>query len=231
MDSYQSIKISSLAEEDRPREKLVLKGKAALSDAELIAILIGSGTKSLSAVDLSKYILGSVDNDLAQLARLSVKDLQRFKGIGEAKAISIVSALELGRRRKILEPQKKAKITSSSDIFELMKPELLDESIEHFYAVFLNRANVVIKKQVISQGGTSATVVDPKIVFKYAMDNMASSIILVHNHPSGNLKPSQADIQLTRKMVEAGKNLELLVLDHVIFTDVGYFSFADESMI
>jgi len=231
MDSYQSIKISSLAEEDRPREKLVLKGKAALSDAELIAILIGSGTKSLSAVDLSKYILGSVDNDLAQLARLSVKDLQRFKGIGEAKAISIVSALELGRRRKILEPQKKAKITSSSDIFELMKPELLDESIEHFYAVFLNRANVVIKKQVISQGGTSATVVDPKIVFKYAMDNMASSIILVHNHPSGNLKPSQTDIQLTRKMVEAGKNLELLVLDHVIFTDVGYFSFADESMI
>src|SRR5690606_10729986 len=117
-----------------------------------------------------KYILGSVDNDLAQLARLSVKDLQRFKGIGEAKAISIVSALELGRRRKILEPQKKAKITSSSDIFELMKPELLDESIEHFYAVFLNRANVVIKKQVISQGGTSATVVDPKIVFKYAID-------------------------------------------------------------
>src|SRR5690554_6818925 len=231
MDNYQSIRISSLAEEDRPREKLILKGKASLSDAELIAILIGSGTKSLSAVDLSKYILGSVGNDLAQLARLSVKDLQRFKGIGEAKAVSIVSALELGRRRKVAEPQRKTKITSSSDIFELMKPELLDESVEHFYAVFLNRANIVIKKQVISQGGTSATVVDPKLIFKYAMDNTASYLILVHNHPSGNLKPSQADIQLTRRLVEVGKNLELLVLDHVIFTDVGYFSFADESMI
>lgn len=231
MDNYQSIRISSLAEEDRPREKLILKGKASLSDAELIAILIGSGTKSLSAVDLSKYILGSVGNDLAQLAKLSVKDLQRFKGIGEAKAVSIVSALELGRRRKVAEPQRKTKITSSSDIFELMKPELLDESVEHFYAVFLNRANIVIKKQVISQGGTSATVVDPKLIFKYAMDNTASYVILVHNHPSGNLKPSQADIQLTRRLVEVGKNLELLVLDHVIFTDVGYFSFADESMI
>ncbi|HLW21173.1 MAG TPA: DNA repair protein RadC [Cyclobacteriaceae bacterium] len=231
MDNYQSIRISSLAEEDRPREKLILKGKASLSDAELIAILIGSGTKSLSAVDLSKYILGSVGNDLAQLAKLSVKDLQRFKGIGEAKAVSIVSALELGRRRKVAEPQRKTKITSSSDIFELMKPELLDESVEHFYAVFLNRANIVIKKQVISQGGTSATVVDPKLIFKYAMDNTASYLILVHNHPSGNLKPSQADIQLTRRLVEVGKNLELLVLDHVIFTDVGYFSFADESMI
>jgi DNA repair protein RadC len=231
MDSYHSIKISSLAEEDRPREKLLLKGKASLSDAELIAILIGSGTKSLSAVDLSKHILGSVGNDLGQLARMSVKDLQRFKGIGEAKAISIVSALELGRRRKVLDPQKRTKITSSADVFELMKPELLDESVEHFYALLLNRANVVIKKQIISQGGTSATIADPKLIFKYAMDNMASAIILVHNHPSGNLKPSQADIQLTKKMVEVGKNLELLVIDHVIFTDVAYFSFADEAMI
>jgi DNA repair protein RadC len=231
MDSYPSIKISSLAEEDRPREKLLLKGKASLSDAELIAILIGSGTRFLSAVDLSKHILGSVDHDLGKLAKMSVKDLQRFKGIGEAKAISIVSALELGRRRKILEPQKRTKITSSSDVYELMKPELLDESIEHFYALLLNRANFVIKKQPISKGGTSATIADPKLIFKYAMDYLASAIILVHNHPSGNLKPSQADVQLTKKMVEAGKNLELLVIDHVIFTDVGYFSFADEAMI
>ena len=154
-------------------------GAAALSDAELIAILIGSGTRSLSAVDLSKHILGSVGNDLGQLARMTVKDLQRFKGIGEAKAISIVSALELGRRRKVVEPQKRLKITSSSDVFELMKPELLDETVEHFYAVLLNRANIVIKKQVISQGGTSATIADPKLIFKYAMDNMASSIILM----------------------------------------------------
>lgn len=231
MNNYQSIKISSLAEEDRPREKLLLKGKASLSEAELIAILIGSGTRSLSAVDLSKHILNSVDNDLSQLARLSVKDLQRFKGIGEVKAISIVSALELGRRRKVAEPLIKPRITSSSDVYELMKPELLDESIEYFYTVLLNRANIVIKKQIISQGGTSATVADPKLIFKYAMDNMASSIILVHNHPSGNLKPSDADIKLTKKLVEVGKNLELSVLDHVIFTDVGYFSFADESMI
>lgn len=231
MDSYQSIKISSLAEEDRPREKLLLKGKASLSDAELIAILIGSGTKSLSAVDLSKHILGSVGHDLGQLARMTVKDLQKFKGIGEAKAICIVSALELGRRRKLLEPTKKVKIASSADVYELMKPELMDESVEHFYALLLNRANMVIKKQIISQGGTGATIADPKLVFKYAMDHMASAIVLVHNHPSGNLKPSQADIQLTKKMVAAGKNLELLVIDHVIFTDVAYFSFADEAMI
>lgn len=231
MSNYQSIKISSLAEEDRPREKLILKGKSSLSEAELIAILIGSGTRALSAVDLAKHILSSVDNDLSQLARMSVKDLQRFKGIGEAKAIAIVSALELGRRRKMAEPQKKPKITSSLDVYELMKPELLDESVEYFYTVLLNRANIVIKKQIISQGGTSATVADPKLIFKYALDNMASSIILVHNHPSGNLKPSDADIRLTKKLVEVGKNLELSVLDHVIFTDVGYFSFADESMI
>lgn len=231
MDGYPSIKISSLAEEDRPREKLLLKGKASLSDAELIAILIGSGTKSLSAVDLSKHILGSVGHDLGQLARMSVKDLQKFKGIGEAKAITIVSALELGRRRKLNDPSKRVKITSSADVYELMKPELMDESVEHFYALLLNRANVVIKKQLISQGGTSATIADPKLIFKYAMDHMASAIVLVHNHPSGNLKPSQADIQLTKKMVEVGKNLELLVIDHVIFTDVAYFSFADEAMI
>jgi len=231
MTEYRSLKISSLAEEDRPREKLLLKGKASLSEAELIAILIGSGTRSLSAVDLSKHILASVNNDLAQLARLSVTELQRFKGIGEAKAISIVSALELGRRRKLAEPQKRAKITSSSDVYELMKPELSDASVEHFYVIMLNSANQVIRKQVISQGGTTATIADPKLIFKYALDHMANSIILVHNHPSGNKKPSDADIRLTKKLVEAGKNLDLSVLDHVIFTDVGYFSFADESMI
>ena len=231
MTDYRSIKISSLAEEDRPREKLLLKGKASLSEAELIAILIGSGTKSLSAVDLSKHILASVNNDLAQLARLSVHELQRFKGIGEAKAISIVSALELGRRRKLAEPQKRAKISSSRDVYELMKPELSDASVEYFYVIMLNSANQVIRKQVISQGGSTATIADPKVIFKHALDHMANSIILVHNHPSGNKKPSAPDIRLTKKLVEAGKNLELSVLDHVIFTDVGYFSFADESMI
>lgn len=231
MENFSSIPISLLAEEDRPREKLLLKGKSSLTDAELIAILIGSGTQSVSAVDLSKHILRSVGNDLGRLARMSVKDLQRFKGIGEAKAIAIVSALELGRRRKQLEPQQKHRIQSSGDVHQLMKQELQDEIVEYFYAVFLNRSNHLIKKQLISQGGVSATVADPKLIFKHAFENMACAIILVHNHPSGQLKPSGHDIKLTKQMVEAGKSLELPVIDHVIFTDVGYFSFADEGMI
>ncbi|HSI78070.1 MAG TPA: DNA repair protein RadC [Lunatimonas sp.] len=228
MGENSSIPISLLAEEDRPREKLLLKGKASLTDAELIAILIGSGTTSLSAVDLAKNILRSVDNDLAQLARMTVKDLQRFKGIGEAKAIAIVSALELGRRRKELEPQKKVKISSSGDVYQLMKPELMDETVEFFYIVLLSNSNHVIRKHLISQGGSNATIVDPKVIFKQAMDYFASSLILVHNHPSGNLKPSRQDEELTRKLQAAGKSLELPVIDHVIFGDSGYFSFADE---
>jgi DNA repair protein RadC len=231
MDHFSSIPISLLAEEDRPREKLLLKGKSSLTDAELIAILIGSGTRSMSAVDLSKHILRSVNNDLSVLARLTVKDLQKFKGIGEAKAIAIVSALELGRRRKEHDPQKKYKIQSSGDVYHLMKAELMDETVEYFYAVLLNRQNQVIRKQLISQGGSSATVVDPKVVFKQAMDHFASAVILVHNHPSGQLKPSEQDLRLTRRLVEAGKSLELPVIDHVIFTDVGYFSFSDEGLI
>jgi DNA repair protein RadC len=231
MGENSSIPISLLAEEDRPREKLLLKGKAALTDAELIAILIGSGTTSLSAVDLSRNILRSVDNDLGSLARMTVKDLQRFKGIGEAKAISIVSALELGRRRKETEPRKKIKILGSGDVYQLMKAELQDETVEFFYAVFLSNANLVIRKQLISQGGTAATIVDPKVIFKHAMDHFAASIILVHNHPSGNLKPSRQDMELTKKLVAAGKSLDLPVLDHVIFGDSGYFSFADEGQL
>lgn len=232
MEDFLSIKISQLAEEDRPREKLLLKGKSVLSDAELIAILLGSGTKSLSAVDLAKHILTSVNHDLSQLAKLSVSDLKKFKGIGEAKAISIVSALELGRRRKLVTtPIQKARISVSSDVFHLMKPELLDETVEYFYILLLNRANYVIKKQLISKGGTNGTVADPKIIFKHALDNLASSIILVHNHPSGNLKPSEQDRRLTTRLRDVGKNLEVPVLDHVIFTDVAYFSFADEGLI
>ncbi len=231
MENYQSIRISALAEEDRPREKLLLRGKSHLSDAELIAILIGSGTQHLSAVDLSRHILKSVDHDLAQLAKLSVNDLKKFKGIGEAKAISIVSALELGRRRKDGDPHKKDKISSSADVYRLMRQELQDETVEYFYVLFLNRSNLVIKKQLISQGGTAATIADPKLIFKYGIELLANALILVHNHPSGNLKPSTADITLTKKLCLVGKNLELPVLDHVIFTDVGYFSFADEGMI
>uniref|UniRef100_UPI004048BD84 RadC family protein n=1 Tax=Roseivirga sp. TaxID=1964215 RepID=UPI004048BD84 len=214
-----------------PSEKVLLKGKGVLSDAELVAILIGSGSRDLSAVDLSKLILSHVNNDLNQLAKLSVSELQKFKGIGEAKAISIVSALELGRRRKITETAKTPQITSSKDAYELMKPELLDQPIEQFWIITLKRNNVVIQKRIISTGGISGTVADPKIIFNKALEDFASGIILVHNHPSGNLQPSQADIKLTEKLKNAGHLLDIPVLDHLIFTDDGYFSFADESML
>jgi DNA repair protein RadC len=227
----KGLKILNWAEEDRPREKLLLKGKGVLSDAELVAILIGSGSRDLSAVDLSKLILSNVNNDLNQLAKLSVAELQKFKGIGEAKAISIVSALELGRRRKITETTKTPQITSSKDVYELMKPELLDQPMEQFWIISLKRNNVIIQKRIISTGGISGTVADPKIIFNKALEDLASGIILVHNHPSGNLKPSQADIKLTEKLKSAGQLLDIPVLDHLIFTDDGYFSFADESML
>ena len=223
--------ILSWAEEDRPREKLVLKGRAALSDAELIAILIGSGSKKQSAVDLSKDILKFVDNNLHELAKLSVEDLQRFPGIGEAKAISIVSALELGRRRKVSEPVKRDKILCSEDAYRLMQPYLLDQPLEQFWIILLNRANEVIRPHCVSQGGVAGTVADPKTIYKAALDKLASSIILVHNHPSGNLTPSEADIRLTHKLKEAGQVLDLPVLDHLIFTDHGFYSFADEAIL
>ncbi len=220
--------IKNWAEEDRPREKLILKGRSALSDAELIAILIGSGSFDKSAVELSKYVLGEVNNDLNELAKLSVNDLKKYKGIGEAKALSIISALELGRRRKETEPTKRDKIVSSRDIYELMKPHLLDLMHEEFWVVLLNRANVVLKKVSISAGGISGTVADPRLIFKTALENMTSAVILVHNHPSGNPKPSDADVAITRKMKDAGKLLDIPVLDHLIFTDTEYYSFADE---
>lgn len=223
--------ILSWAEEDRPREKLLLKGKSALSDAELIAILIGSGTRSISAVDVAKMILYKADNNLNKLAKFSVKDLKKIKGIGEAKAISIVSALELGRRRKDSDFSEKVKITCSNDIYQIMKPELLDKQKEEFWIILLNRANGLIKKEQVSSGGISGTVADPKIIFKAALDQYASSIILIHNHPSGNLKPSRADIELTNKMKTAGKLLEISILDHIIFGDEGYLSFADDGLL
>lgn len=230
-ESSTGLNILSWAEEDRPREKLLLKGKSVLSDAELIAILIGSGTRSISAVDVAKMILSNANYNLNELAKFSIKELKKVKGIGEAKAITIVSALELGRRRKDSEFAEKVKITCSNDIYQFMKPELLDMPKEEFWVLLLNRANRLIKKEQISSGGVSGTVADPKIIFKAALDQYASSIILVHNHPSGNLKPSQADIKLTNKMKEAGSLLEIPVLDHIIFGDEGYLSFADEEML
>ncbi len=224
------LQIKRWAEEDRPREKLLLKGKMALSDAELVAILIGSGTVSLSAVELAKQILQKVNYDLHALAKLSVKDLQKFKGIGEAKAISIVSALELGRRRKASEPNKKQQITCAADVYALMQPHLMDLHHEEFWLIILNTANVVIKKEQLSSGGISGTIADPKMIFQKALEEKGSGIILVHNHPSGNLHPSQADLSLTEKLQAGGTYLDLPILDHVIFADHDYLSFKDEGL-
>jgi DNA repair protein RadC len=223
--------IKSWAEEDRPREKLLLKGKAALSDAELLGILIGSGIQNRTAVDLAKEILRHVDNDLNQLAKLSVKELSKFKGIGEAKAITIVAALELGRRRKETESREKPKITGSQSAFEALRPYLQDLPHEEFWVLLLNRANQIIRPMQISAGGVSGTVADPKLIFKAAVEHLASSLILAHNHPSGNLQPSQADRDLTKKLKGAGQLLDTPVLDHLILADHRYLSFADEGIL
>jgi len=233
MEDYQisSFTIKSWAEADRPREKLLDKGRSVLSEAELIAILIGSGSRNESAVELSKRILTSVDNNLSELGKLGVNELMKFHGIGEAKAISIIAALELGRRRKETDAIKRDKINSSADAFSIMQPLVGDLPHEEFWVLLLNRSNKVIGKQNVSKGGVAGTVADSKIIFKMAVEHLSSAIILCHNHPSGNLKPSDADISLTKKMVEAGKLLEIPVLDHLIVTESGYYSFADEGMI
>jgi len=231
VNESKSLNIKSWSPEDRPREKLLLKGTSSLSDAELIAILIGSGTPKLSAVDVAKKVLQSVENNLNGLARLSVKDLMKAKGIGEAKAITIIAALELGRRRKELEPEQKPKISSSKDAFEILNGDLMDLPHEEFWVLLLNRANRVYKKKRVSEGGVSGTVADPKIIFKLALEELASGVIVAHNHPSGNLTASQSDIDLTRKLKEAGKFLEIQLLDHLILTGQKYFSFADEGLL
>jgi len=218
-------------EKYRPREKLLSKGRATLSDAELIAILISSGNRNETAVELSKRILKFIDNDLNKLGKLSVKELMQFNGIGEAKAISIVAALELGRRRKNTGNQLKKTIKSSNDVFEEVIGVMSDLPHEEFWVLFLDRRNAVIKKSNVSKGGVSGTVADAKIIFKEAMQLLASAVILCHNHPSGNLKPSDADIQLTKKMKEIGNLIDVPVLDHLIITDKNYFSFGDEGLI
>lgn len=226
----EKLTIKEWAEEDRPREKLLLKGKENLSDAELIAILLGTGTLDASAVEVGKKILAQAENDLHKLAKLTIKDLKKVKGIGEAKAITIVAALELGRRRKEQDFAKKITINSSEVAYETMKPYLLDLPHEEFWIILLNRANVIIKTQRVSQGGVAGTVADAKVIFKYALDFLASGIILVHNHPSENLTPSEADIQLTKKIVAGGNLLEIKVLDHIIFANHSYYSFADAGL-
>ncbi|NOX85788.1 MAG: JAB domain-containing protein [Chlorobi bacterium] len=223
--------IREWAEDDRPREKLMAKGKGQLSKAELIAILIASGNTEESAVQLAQRILTSVDNNLAELSRLSVKDLMKFKGIGQAKAISIVAALELGKRRLAEDVIKRKRIKTSADAFHLLYPELSDKQYESFRVIFLDRANQVISTVSISEGGMAGTVADPKKIFKMALEANAHSLILGHNHPSNNLQPSPNDIQLTKKLKNAGNNLDIQVLDHLIIGNDSYYSFADEGMI
>jgi DNA repair protein RadC len=222
--------ISQWQEEDRPREKLTLKGKGTLLNHELLAILIGSGTPKVSAVDLCAEILNYVNNDLIQLGKLSVLDLQKFKGIGEAKAVSIVAAMELGRRRQAENLGQVNTIKSSKDIYAVLLADLSDLISEEFWVIFLNHRNKIIGKEKISAGGLTATIVDVRMLYKSALERLATSIILAHNHPSGTLKPSQADIRLTNKIKEAGQILDVQVLDHIIISDAGYYSFADEGM-
>ncbi len=220
--------IKSWSEEDRPREKLLLKGRASLSDAELIAILIGSGNREQSAVELSRQILQSASNNLHELSRWEVSEYMRFKGIGEAKAISIIAALEIGRRKTATTPLDKPQLSSSHEAYQVMHPILADLNHEEFWVVYLNNNNRVIAKEKISQGGLNKTIVDTRIIMKKALMHLASSIILVHNHPSGNLKPSQSDLDLTRKLKQGADVLDIKLVDHLIITQGEYYSFGDE---
>ena len=222
--------ITNWSEDDKPREKLMLKGKSALSDAELIAILIGSGSRNESAVGLSKRILASVNNNLNALGKLTLSQLMNFKGIGEAKAISIVAAMELGRRRRAEEAVELNKITSSKMIFELMQPIIGELPHEEFWVLYLNNSNKVLSKSQQGKGGITGTMVDTRLVFKTALELGATALILCHNHPSGTLVPSDADKQITRKLKAAGQNMDIKVLDHVIVAENGYFSFNDEGI-
>ncbi len=222
--------INQWAEDDRPREKFLLKGKSSLSDSELLAILIGSGSRNESAVQLCQRILFSVDNNLNQLGKLSIQKLTEFKGIGEAKAITIAAALELGRRRRTEDAEELKKITPSKAVFEIMQPIIGELPHEEFWILYLNNSNKVIHKAQLSKGGITGTVVDSRIVFKTAFEQNATSIILTHNHPSGKLVASDADKEITQKLKMAGKQLDIIVIDHIIITENGYYSFQDEGI-
>lgn len=231
MAEYKNLTIKDWALEDRPREKLLGKGINSLTDAELIAILIGSGNKNESAVELSKKVLKGVKNNLNELGKLTVEDLMTLKGIGEAKAITIIAALELGRRRKLADIMEKKKISGSKDVFEFFQPVLADLPYEEFWILLLNRSNKIIEKFKISQGGISGTVIDVRMILKNAIEKLASSIILCHNHPSGNLQPSEADKKITTKLKDAARIMDMQVLDHLIITDSSFYSFADEGIL
>jgi len=231
MGKYQRLSIKNWAVEDRPRERLLAKGIQSLTNTELIALLIGSGTKEISAVDLARKILIKADDNLNLLGKFSVDDLQKQKGIGKAKAISIIAALELGRRRKMSEALVWPKITSSKDAYNIIFPLISDLQHEEFWVLLLNRSNKIIDKTKISQGGVTGTVIDVKIILKKAIEKLASSVILCHNHPSGNIEPSEADIGITRKLKEAAEIMDIKLLDHIIVADNSYFSFLDEGIL
>jgi DNA repair protein RadC len=220
--------IKTWAEENRPREKMLMYGNEVLSDADLIALLIGSGTVDMNAVELAEQILLSVNGNLSELGRRSVKDLMKFKGIGEAKAITIAAALEFGRRRQFSDVMKHEEIRGADDIFALMLPLMIDLPHEEFWILLLNQASHVIGKHRISSGGVTGVTVDAKMIFRPAIEALACSLVLVHNHPSGQLKPSQKDIELTHRLKQAGKTLDIRIVDHLIVARSGYYSFSDE---
>ncbi len=228
---YKNLSIKNWAVEDRPREKLLKKGVENLSDAEIIAILIGSGTRNKSALELSRQLLFSFSNNLVELGKMTIEDLTKIKGIGNAKAIVILAALELGRRRKYSDPVQKIQISSSKDSFRIFQPLLGDLPHEEFWIMLLNRSNRLIENVCISKGGTSGTVIDTKIILNKALSRLASAIIVCHNHPSGNTRPSQADIRITEKLKSAASTMDINLLDHIIIADTQYYSFSDEGKI
>jgi DNA repair protein RadC len=230
-DYCKNIPIRLWAEDERPREKLINKGRRALSHAELIAILLGSGTRELSALEISRRLLDETSGSLKELNRLSVSDLTRRKGIGPARAVSLIAALEIGSRTGMEGSLDRKKVSSSQDAFEFFRPLLRDSAYEEFWIMLLNRGNKILKSICISQGGLSGTVADPKKIFKMALEQYASSMILCHNHPSGNIRPSESDIRLTQKLKKAGSFLDLPVIDHIIVGEDSYFSFADEGLL
>jgi DNA repair protein RadC len=223
--------IKFLAEDDRPREKFLQKGKNSLSDSELLAIIMGSGSKDETSVELARRVLTSVNNNWHQLSLLSVKDLMKFKGIGEAKAISIASALEIGRRRALQEIPEKSTIGNSYDAYAILKNQLSDLRTEEFWAIFLNNSNKVIYISRLTHGGISQAIVDIRILFKTALEHFSTGVIIAHNHPSGSLKPSREDINITQKIKEAGNTLTIQLLDHIIITQDSYFSFSDAGLL
>lgn len=223
--------IKSLAEEERPREKLLLRGKQSLSDAELLAIILGSGSKSESSITLAQRILSSVNHNWNELAKLTIRDLCKFNGVGKVKAIEIITSLEIGRRKALQQALKKEKISSSKDAYNILQPIIGDLMIEEFWVIYLSRSNKILSKEKISQGGITGTMVDNRLIFKHAIELNAVSLIISHNHPSGNIQPSNSDIQITHEIKKAGNLLNITLIDHLIVTQTSFFSFADENLL